>query len=315
MKSTTRPWIKAAEKLLHTELRHQRVFTGEQLRGILDQHREELGIPTSATRQRFVDALEGGSALRRVDLLPKPWKKKDRRASYKPFVRYVRPGVTASQVALSIRPGSYFSHGTAAYLHKLTAKPSETIYVNKEQSPKPEYSTELTQEGIDRAFRNPARASNYIYTFDDERIAFISGKNTGDYEIITTEDESGFPIRFTSLERTLVDITVRPIYAGGVDSVLSSFRGARERVSVGKLVQVIKKLDHAYPYHQAVGFYMQQAGIPSHQLTGLKDLGLTFKFYLANEIKNPTLDPDWQLYVPKDLAATEKHGNRARRPR
>lgn len=315
MKSTTRPWIKAAEKLFRTELRHQRVFTGEQLRQVLDLHREELGIPASATRQRFIDALERRSALRRVDLLPKPWKKKDRRASYKPFVRYVRPGVTAAQVALSIRPGSYFSHGTAAYLHKLTAKPGETIYVNKEQSLKPEYSTQLTEEGIDRAFRNPARASNYIYTFDGERIAFISGKNTGDYEIVTTEDESGFPIRFTSLERTLVDISVRPIYADGVASVLSAFRVARERVSVGKLVQVIKKLDHAYPYHQAIGYYMQHAGFPAHQLTGLKDFGLTFKFYLANEIKSPALDADWQLYVPRELEATEKHGKHAKRLR
>jgi hypothetical protein len=108
MKSTTRPWIKAAEKLLRTELRQQRVFTGEQLRHVLDQHREELGIPASATRQRFVDALERSSALRRVELLPKPWKKKDKRASYKPFVRYVRPGVTA--------PGGHPNSPTCGHL-------------------------------------------------------------------------------------------------------------------------------------------------------------------------------------------------------
>ena len=51
-----------------------------------------------------------------------------KRFHHGPFTNY--------ELALSLRPDSYLSHGSAAFLHGLTDQEPEFIYVNKEQSPK-----------------------------------------------------------------------------------------------------------------------------------------------------------------------------------
>jgi hypothetical protein len=70
---------------------------------------------------------------------------------YPPIVRYAWGEVSPYQIALSRKEGAYLSHATAMYLHKLTHQHERTMYVNAEQSPKPQ-SGSLTQDGIARAF-------------------------------------------------------------------------------------------------------------------------------------------------------------------
>jgi hypothetical protein len=94
---------------------------------------------------------------------------------------------------------------------------------------------------------------------------------------------------------------VRPVYSGGATEVLEAFHAAREQLSIEKLVDILGVLGHKYPYHQAVGFYLQRAGLSDKQLAPLKALGLDFDFYLAN---GPTvaIDRSWRVHVPSDIA-------------
>ena len=94
----------------------------------------------------------------------------------------------------------------------------------------------------------------------------ISGKNTnrlGVEEIVGPNSER---LQVTNLERTLIDIVVRPAYAAGIIEVIKAYRAAKDRMSVNKLLEILKKLDYVYPYHQAIGFLMQQAGYPQEKL-------------------------------------------------
>jgi hypothetical protein len=76
--------------------------------------------------------------------------------------RYHRGPFSPYELALSLKPGSYLSHGTAAYLHNLADRELGTVYANKEPSFKDSEGT-LTQPGIKRAFRtnkeSPATSS------------------------------------------------------------------------------------------------------------------------------------------------------------
>lgn len=115
----------------------------------------------------------------------------------------------------------------------------------------------------------------------------------------------GSEVHATNLERTLIDITVRPVYAGGIDQVLEAFRAARERASAEKILSILDRLNHSYPYAQAIGFLMQRAGYRTEQLDLLRPRVTEFKFYVTHGIENPVYDEDWRLFYPSGLAETD----------
>ncbi|MFC4275817.1 hypothetical protein [Achromobacter aloeverae] len=80
----------------------------------------------------------------------------------------------------------------------------------------------------------------------------------------------------TNLERTLIDITVHPAYAGGVFEVLNAFQLAKEQVSVDALAAMMKVIGHTYPYHQAIGFYVERAGYRSSLLDLIRQVPMNY---------------------------------------
>ena len=105
----------------------------------------------------------------------------------------------------------------------------------------------------------------------------------------------------TSLERTLIDITARPEYGGGVLEILNAYKEARGKVSVSRLLATLKKFEYAYPYHQAIGFLMEKAGYEESLLKRLEKLEQHHDFYLDYQIKERAYSNRWRLYYPKYL--------------
>ena len=273
----------------------QRVFQPRELSRLLAAQAKEQPLPTTLSPRKSLEHLtREGSLLKRVTLASE---------HYAPITRYVWREVSPYALALSLKPRAYLCHGSAVFLHGLNDQLPKTLYVNKEQSLKPSPKGELAQDAIDRAFASKQRRSRYVFVWGDTSIVVLSGKHTDRLEVGTVTGPSGETLEVTSIARTLVDIAVRPDYAGGVYQVLAAYEGARERVNVNAILAVLKKLDYRYPYHQVVGFYLTRAGFDSTKVARLKTLGLNFDFYLDYAIppKNRVYDSEWRLFFPKGL--------------
>ena len=264
----------------------RRVLEREDLRALRRRWAPSVG------EDQFLDYLLEEGLLQLVEL---------RNEKYPSFRRYALKDATAFEIALSLRKGSYLSHGSAVFLHGLTDQLPLRIYVNREQSPKPSPEGPLTQSAVDKAFSRPARETAYTFSGPTYEIALLNGKYTDRLEVGRLSGPDGELLDVTKLERTLIDITVRPNYAGGVYQVLEAFRAARERLQLSVLITTLRKLDYKYPYHQAIGLYMERAGYPDEALKRLEELGAQLDFYLTNNILQPAHSGRWMVFYPEGL--------------
>jgi hypothetical protein len=267
----------------------QKVYRESELKTIFREGRSDWGLTTRTSYGDFKNFLVEEGKLRNITLKAEP---------YATLTRYAWGEVSPYHLGLSVRKGAYLSHASAVFLHGLTDQIPKTIYVNYEQSEKVGGGN-LTQEAIDRAFSHPQRRSKYIFIYEDWQIVLLSGKHTGGLGVLPMPSTLAEPLSVTGLERTLIDIVVRPDYAGGVYQVLQTFKSAKERISTNVMLATLKKLSYVYPYHQAIGFYLQRAGYEVDRWERLGKLPQDFDFYLAHSIRDKDYDQSWRLFFPK----------------
>jgi len=220
---------------------------------------------------------------------------------HRKYERYTFGEVHPLELLQSVDSNAYFCHYTALHLHGLTTQIPKSIYLNVEQRGTGGQAN-LTQEAVDRAFSGKCRLSSNKIEYHGQRVFKLNGRNTGKLGVVEfTLEGARSPLRITNIERTLVDAAVRPVYAGGVGQVAESYQAAVDHgVSVNRIAAYLRKLAFNYPYHQAVGFYLERAGVyRASQIELLRKFPIEFDFYLTYEMRNPDYNERWRLFIPK----------------
>ncbi|HTH76791.1 MAG TPA: hypothetical protein VL635_20580 [Trinickia sp.] len=267
----------------------------KEIRAILANHRAFWRLTRSTTAEHLIDFLKAHAKLREIEF---PFPQRTERC-------YVWGDVPLLSILLSLRDNLYLSHYSAMQLHGLTEQSPTTIYMTEERSSGSTHRhsrVKLDQSEIDQAFHRTPRISHNWVEHRGKKIYLLNGSYTDHLGVVTERvaDTGGREVlvRTTDLERTLIDITVRPIYAGGVFEVAKAFELAKSRVSINKLVAMLRKLDFAYPYHQAIGYYLERAGYKPSQLALVRRVPIEQNFYLAHEMRDTRYIEAWRLFVP-----------------
>ncbi|MFN4329264.1 MAG: hypothetical protein ACK4FF_10340 [Limnobacter sp.] len=214
--------------------------------------------------------------------------------------------VAFEEILQELKPKCYFSHYSALSFHSLTEQTPTTYYLTFERTYNSERSLPLSQELIDQAFTKPEVTTHKQATINDRAIILVSGRATqmrGIDQLVLNGGVHAPPplIKVTDLERTLIDAVVRPNYCGGVWEVLNAFERARNRVSINSLCAQLRQYKFQYPYHQAIGFYLERAGYGPKQLDLLRIFPQNFDFYLTKAMQDVAFDKNWRIFYPAYL--------------
>lgn len=270
----------------------QRVFSKDDISNILSDQRRFWRLSASLRVDPFIDLLLNNTKLEKHVLNFKTIE----------IVRYTWGDIDIIELASNLRKKGYLSHYTAMSYHGLTEQIPKSIYINIEQAAKDVPNKNINQKNIDIALNQKAKLSTNYADYRGYKIFLLNGKSTGLLGVDKIETDAKANLLLTNLERTLIDIIVRPDYSGGIFEVLKAYSNASENVSINKLMAYLKAMDFTYPYHQCIGFLMQATGkFNESQLQLVRKLRIEYKFYLIHGMQEPQFSKDWNIYYPKDL--------------
>lgn len=287
--------FEAAQELIKDNLYsdNRKAYTTFDIKNIFSLNRNDWKIAGYRTADQFMSFLENKNIIKILKL------KHQSTGSIKKIL--TEPDATTQNIALTIKKDGYLSNYSSMQIHQLTLQIPKSLYISFNKSLElkdiKKSENEISQENIDIAFSKPQRITSEVYRseLDNTRFYFIQKahkeKNIG---IISNDNYS-----YTDLERTLIDIAVRPVYSGGVFEVLNAFEIAKENVDVNKLNTYLLELDYKYPYHQVIGFYMTKAGYADEKVSLFSNYLSKYDFYLTYNMSNKEYDSEWKIYYPK----------------
>lgn len=276
-----------------------RVLRQQDVAEVFNQQREFWRLTKSTSLTSFVGFMTEKTSLKSVRFaFP------NREVS-----GYTWGDVPLLETLLGLVESSYYSHYTAVRIHGLTEQLPKTIYLSREKSSGSAVGREQTepfdQKAIDSAFTRPPRVSKNEIELQNEqvRVVLLEGAYQGGVGVTTGEihlgGERGLHLRYTGLERTLIDIAVRPFYAGGVFEVAKAFERSKDRLSVNRLGAMLLRMAFGYPYHQVIGYYLERAQYKASLVELFQRQPMERDFYLTHDMGKTSYISRWRLHVPQ----------------
>lgn len=290
----------AKSDIITTFSTEPRVMTATKVAEVLERNRDEWRLAKNMNLKKFIDFMLKYTDLRLVRF---SFPRREVRG-------YTWGDVPLLEILIGLIDRSFYSHYTALRIHGLTEQVPKTIYINQEKS----YSSSSSfyrdedelyeQSAIDNAFRsNPRMSVNEIEVPDEQcRVVLLQSAYHAELGVIdgifNDGSKEGCKVRYTDLERTMIDIVTRPFYSGGIAEVAKAFENAKGTLAVNKMSSMLKKMNFGYPYHQAIGFYLERAGYKPSLVDIFRRQPMPRDFYLTYGIEKTTYCSDWKLHIP-----------------
>jgi predicted transcriptional regulator of viral defense system len=269
------------------------IYGVKDLISIFNSNNRKWNLSYATTFQKFVDFLIEKSHLEEINLGSKilyGWKID----KYGEDIIY--------EIAINLKPRSYISHYSAMFLNNMTEQIPKTIYVTYDRETKLiNYNKKLEQSKIDLAFSKKKEAKDVSYTFKGYRFVLINSPSSEKIGVKSIMLPTGLIIPVTNIERTLIDIIVRPELSGGIHEIIKAYKSI-DTVQIAKLKTYLKKKDYVYPFEQSIGFCLEYAGIDSEKVDlFFYGCALEYNFYLDRGLEHPKFSNRWKLYYPNFL--------------
>jgi len=280
------------EKTIRTTFEQQPIhaFSLDSLEQLIEKSRISWELAPTTPGKKIIDRFLNNNILSAQEIVFSEEEK---------YLRFTYGDASPLELAVSLHPKAYLSHYSAAALLNLTTQVPKTIYTTVEESMRiGPTGGDLSQKAIDHAFslpqRRPAKKNAQI---GDYSIQLLTAKYTDRVGVLTAGK-----IPHTGIERTLIDLAVRPAYSGGAFMVLDMYRQAiSQGISPTKITNWLEQFRYIYPYHQSIGFLLEKAGYAGKALAALKALPMEFDFYLDYGMREKGYSPEWRLYYPKGM--------------
>jgi len=268
----------------------QSVYTTGQISQLIEDYAKAVNDPFDAATEIYLQYMVDKGLIGEIVI----------EGEKRNMKRYLTlPDTSPFEIACSLKTNSYLSHLAAAYVHGLVPAEPHVICVSVEGSKRAAEEGDLDQEKIDEAFQRPQRQSGAKMRCGNKHFLLLTSIYA---ERAGIEERRRFSL--TGIERTLIDLTVRPAYGGGAGNILRTYKKAISSLSIDRIIKLLEILSYKYPYHQSIGLYLSLAGYcQQKELDKLKKMGMIHSFYLEYEMIDPVYSDEWNIYFPKELVA------------
>lgn len=269
------------------------IYSSHEIMNIFNFNKKKWNLTYSTTFPKFLEFLLTKSYLEEINVGLKVlygWKIN----TYGNDIIY--------EIAINLKPRSYISHYTAMFLNNMTEQIPKTIYVTYDRENKlVNHNKKLEQSKIDLAFSKTKKKTEVSYNFQGYRFVLISSPSDEKIGVKNIVLSTGLVIPVTNVERTLIDIIVRPELSGGIPEIIKAYK-AIDTVQIAKLKTYLKKKDYVYPFEQSIGFCLEYAGIEKEKVDlFFESYQFKYNFYLDRNLENPNFSERWKLFYPNYL--------------
>lgn len=219
---------------------------------------------------------------------------------YSVFIKKNIENFDVFDIASARSRNSYFSYFSALYINALTLQIPKQIFMTLERTQlyKTLAISKVHQSSVDKSFSKSPRITQNKRYYKQYSINLVHGQKQNNIGVIPFKEI----YQVSDIERTLIDVSVRPFYCGGVSQVLEAFVSARKRIDIDKLYYYYSKMNFIYPYNNIIGFYLEHAGYHESEILAFRKMrNFDIKIYLTYNIQNPILSESWNIYYPKGL--------------